>query len=173
MTLTARELERADMAKLNAWRHDREVVGRLTGVFRYVGEEVDDAWFDTYLRSRGREVRLALLDDGKFVGVVYLLEIDQVIGSCHVGIVIGDKSRWGRGLGREALRLGVSHAFDDLNLRRIQVDILAEHEAALHLYGGAGFVREGVLRQAAYKAGGYHDVVVLSLLRDERPAEGR
>ncbi|CAN0617503.1 GCN5-related N-acetyltransferase [Burkholderia multivorans] len=166
-----RELERADLAALNAWRADRELVGMLGGSFRYVNAEVDNKWFDAYLAGRSRTVRLAICtrSTGAMVGVVYLLDIDWVNRSAEFAIQLGDAAVRGRGIGTEATRLALRHAFDDLNLHRIFLTVLATNTHAIALYEKAGFRAEGLLRQAAFKEGRYVDVIPMALLATDRP----
>jgi RimJ/RimL family protein N-acetyltransferase len=165
-----RELERADLARLNAWRADRELVKLLGGSFRHVGTEIDNRWFDSYLTSRTQNVRLAICrrSDREMVGVVYLLQIDWINRSAEFSIQIGDASARGHGFGEAATRLALQHAFDDLNLRRVSLTVLATNERAAALYRKVGFEPEGRLREAALKEGKYIDVVPMAILAPER-----
>jgi RimJ/RimL family protein N-acetyltransferase len=166
-----RELERRDLSALTAWRADRELVGLLGGSFRHVGSEIDEKWFDAYLNSRAHNVRLAicLKSTGEAVGVTYLLGIDWVSRCAEFSIQIGVESTRGRGIGEAATRLTLQHAFDDLNLHRISLTLLASNARAKALYEKVGFRAEGLLRQAAFKGGRYLDVIPMALLSTERP----
>jgi RimJ/RimL family protein N-acetyltransferase len=168
-----RELERNDLARLNEWRADRELVRSLGGSFRYVGIEVDQRWFDTYQASRAQNVRLAICrrNDGEMLGVVYLLQIDWINRSAEFSIQIGEATARGRGIGEAATRLALAHAFDDLNLRRIWLTMLATNQPAAALYKKVGFRPEGLFREAAFKDGRYVDVVPMAILDTERTRE--
>lgn len=61
----------------------------------------------------------------------------------------------------------VEHAFYNLNLRRIQLDVLETNEVAKSLYRKIGFVEEGVKRKAVYKKGEYINEIIMALLREE------
>jgi len=82
-------------------------------------------------------------------------------------IRIGDAADRGRGVGSEAVGLLLRFAFDDLNLQRVQLHVFADNAAAIRVYEKAGFVREGVLRQAAHIGGKYVDVVLMGILRED------
>jgi RimJ/RimL family protein N-acetyltransferase len=161
-----REIARADLAAINAWRADRELVGLLGAPFRYIGLEVDTAWFEHYLKSRGDSIRLAICrsDDGAIVGVVNLMQIDWVNRSAELSIQVGEASQRGMGAGEQAMRTAIRHAFEDLNFHRLHLTVLSNNERAISLYKKVGFKIEGCLRQALFKNGAYVDVLAMGLL---------
>ena len=65
--LKLRELVRSDLAAINAWRADRDTVAWLGAPFRYrsIGQEVDEAWFESYMRGRANCVRCVVVDADK------------------------------------------------------------------------------------------------------------
>ena len=66
----------------------------------------------------------------------------------------------------------IRHAFDDLNLNRMEAFILTDNAASLALCRKVGFQQEGVLRQYAFKDGEYRDTVIMSILREEWKKNG-
>ena len=62
--------------------------------------------------------------------------------------------------------------FEQLNLNRICLRVFAENERAIRLYEKTGFQHEGRWRQAEYRHGRYHDMLWMSVLRDEWQREG-
>ncbi|MDR8397789.1 MULTISPECIES: GNAT family N-acetyltransferase [Paraburkholderia] len=169
-TIFLREIERGDLPTINAWRSDKALVSLLGGAFRYVGAEIDNRWFDSYLGSRAANVRLAvcLASTQELVGVTYLLDIDWVHRCAEFSIQIGTQTARGRGIGEAATRQTLDHAFGDLNLNRISLTVLASNARAIALYEKVGFRAEGLLRQAAFKGGRYLDVVPMAILADDR-----
>lgn len=165
--LKLREIERQDMVKINKWHNDVKLSQNLGGSTRFVNSEVDEAWFDHYLASRASNVRCAILDDNEVVGVVYLLSIDPINLSGELHIMIGEESSRGKGIGTFAVHAMVEYAFYNLNLRRIQLDVLETNEAARSLYRKIGFKDEGMKRKAVYKNGEYINVIIMALLREE------
>ena len=96
--------------------------------------------------------------DGRLIGSCQLHGIHPVHRSAELQIRIGEAGERGRGHGTEAVTLLVDFAFRDLNLRRVALHVLATNERALKMYERIGFVREGVLREAAHVDGEYVDV---------------
>lgn len=59
-----RELERKDLARINGWRNDPELLALLGAPFRYIAPEVDEKWFESYMANRGNAVRFAITEEG-------------------------------------------------------------------------------------------------------------
>ena len=164
-----RELAREDIPLVNRWRQDRDLVDGLGAPARYISEDVDQAWFEDYLRRRGVDVRCAVLVDGdpEPVGLVSLTGIDPVHRRAEFHLLIGRRDLHGRGIGTSATQQMLRHAFDDLNLHRVFLTVLAGNPAAIRVYEKAGFRREGLARESAYKRGRYEDMVEMAILGHE------
>ena len=76
-------------------------------------------------------------------------------------------TRRGEGLGRRALGLVLQHGFEVLGAHRIWLDVMVENARAQRAYAAAGFVREGVLRDALRVGDEYRSLVVMSVLAHE------
>lgn len=166
--LELRELARGDLAAINAWRADRDTIACLGAPFRYIGREVEEAWFDSYMYSRASCVRCVVDVDepGVPLGLATLASINWVHRTCafHIQVALGGR---GRGVGGFALGGMLRPAFRDLGLNRVELDVLETNAQARRMYEKAGFKAEGTRRQAAFKDGAYVDVVQMSLLRKE------
>ena len=81
--------------------------------------------------------------------------------------MIGNEENHGKGIGTFAIRAMVDHAFYNLNLRRLQLEVLEYNHVAQRLYKKVGFVEEGRKRKAVYKDGQYVDYMIMGLLRNE------
>ncbi|MDZ7272127.1 MAG: GNAT family N-acetyltransferase [candidate division KSB1 bacterium] len=106
-------------------------------------------------------------ETGRAVGVTAFFRIDYVSRAAVFYLALLDSEAWGKGYGGEATRLMVDYAFATLNLNRIQLHVCAENTPAIRIYEKAGFVKEGVLRQAMYRRGGYVDFWVMGILRED------
>lgn len=165
-----RELERNDIPAINEWRRNRELISFLGAPYRFIGQEVDEEWFESYLKSRANTVRCAMVEHDRpdvILGLVTLASINWVSRKCTLHIMIGNEADRGKGLGTFAVDAAVSHAFLDLNLNRVELDVLESNSRARHLYQKIGFKEEGVRRCAAFKDGNYVDMVSMGLLHDE------
>ena len=164
-----RELERRDLAAINKWRNDPSLIACLGAPFRYINLDVDAAWYENYLGNRGNAVRCAITNDESddILGLVSLVSIDYMNQSALFNIMIGNASNRGKGIGTFATNAILSHAFRNMNLRRIELFVLESNERAIKLYEKCGFVYEGRKRAARYKEGKFVDLLMYSILRGE------
>jgi ribosomal-protein-alanine N-acetyltransferase len=168
-TVFLRPLEPSDLnERYVAWLNDPQVTRFTeTGIFPTTLEDLQN-----YYRSLSvskNDVMFAIVDkkSGQHVGNVKLGPIHWLHRVATFGILIGEKDFWGKGVGLETTRLMVEYGFDRLNLRRIDLGVFAEHEAAVRCYEQAGFKTEGRLREDLFQGGEYKDRLWMGLLRSE------
>ncbi len=113
----------------------------------------------------------AIEADGRYIGFCGIFGFHPTAHRCELGITIGDKEHWGRGYGRDAVRLLLDYAFRLRNVRRVWLTTHAANERALRCYRACGFLEEGRLRQHAWSDGGYVDVITMGILREEWESE--
>jgi diamine N-acetyltransferase len=170
MNYYLREINKEDIPKINQWRNDKELIDLLGNNFLYIAEEVDDAWYENYLKNRNTAVRLAIVDKDNsiLIGTVQLTSIHPVDKSAEFSIMLGEKSYRSKGLGLMVTKTVLDHGFLNLNLHRIYLTVLEYNERAIKMYENAGFRREGILREAIFKNGSFHDLIVMSILNADR-----
>ena len=164
-----RELSRKDVAIINGWRADRELVDLLGSPFRYIDRSIDENWYDAYQRSRGDNVRLSICDKDSdlVVAVVYLLSIDWISRNCELAMMVGSVEDRGKGLGSFAIESALDHAFYDLGLHKVYLTVLETNDAAQRLYLKVGFKKEGLLREATFKNNKYVNMIQMGLLKPD------
>lgn len=120
-------------------------------------------------RTRTDEVIWAIIaeEDGRCLGHIGLYKIDQRSRTAELGIMIGDRSAWGHGIGYQASLFALRHAFMQENLNRISLTVIPTNERAIRLYRRLGFIEEGRLRQVLYRDGQYLDLIAMGLLKSE------
>ena len=74
----------------------------------------------------------------------------------------------GQGVGSALMTAGLDLADNWLNLTRVELEVYADNQAAIHLYERFGFIYEGTLRQHAFRDGVYVDSVVMGRLRPSK-----
>ena len=164
-----RPLEREDLnERYLGWLNDPEVNRYLeSGIFPYTRDELER--FYEQVTGSPDQVILAIVDKetDQHIGNVKLGPINWVHRKATFGILIGDKQFWGKGIGVEVTRLMVEYGFFRLNLRRIDLGVNAENEAAVRSYEKVGFRVEGRFRETSFREGQYKDSLWMGLLRSD------
>lgn len=166
--VTLRPVRPDDYPSLYAWRTALDTWGDTSDKPPFPWPYADFvAWMDRAERNPERALDWSVeTTDGTLVGRATLFAFDELSRNAEVGLLLGPEHR-GRGYGREVLRLLLAFAFTHRNLHRVWLETLATNEPALRCYAAAGFVEEGRLREHAWVAGGYVDMVRMGVLRSE------
>lgn len=170
-----RAVERADLPQLLEWRN----APQLRRFFRERHElGMDDqlAWFERVAgqRSQPRDTLMFAVEriaERDLIGACGLCYIDWVSATAELSLYIGATMAYVEDtFAPEVCRVLIDYAFDELNLRRLWVEVFAFDQAKATLFETLGFVLEGTLREHRFHAGVYHDSLMYGLLRDERAA---
>ena len=111
-------------------------------------------------------------ETGQHIGNVKLEPIDWKKKSAVFGILIGNQAYRGKGIGTEATKLIVKHAFENLGLLEIELGVIGENLAGCRAYEKAGFRIKEVRRGAVNHDGVlYDDVVMVCMKASHTPHE--
>jgi ribosomal protein S18 acetylase RimI-like enzyme len=69
----------------------------------------------------------------------------------------------GRGIGARLMDQALKQAFAT-GFVRVELSVRADNTRAIRLYEKVGFVREGVLRDAVFVDGEFHDAIAMALI---------
>lgn len=98
-------------------------------------------------------------------------------GTVTIGVVIGNRSWWGRNVVVEVRGRIIDDCFERLGVARVQGFVRSRNLPSVYNYGRLGFTHEGTMRQSRHGPdGGRADMLVFGLLRDEwqaRRSEGQ
>ena len=109
---------------------------------------------------------LALRESNSVIGTTTLFNLNLDNGRAEIGYAMG-RAHWGKGYMNEALRALVSHAFDVMNLRRLEADVDPRNAASIRTLERLGFQREGFLRERWHVNNEIQDAIFYGLLRRE------
>lgn len=98
------------------------------------------------------------------IGNINLKNINQTFRTAEISILIWES---GKGYATEAIRLIIDHAFNKMNLNRIQAGTACKNIACIKAFEKNGFTQEAIIRQFYYFDCDYQDVVLLRLLKEE------
>jgi RimJ/RimL family protein N-acetyltransferase len=176
-TVYMRNIEPSDAALYARWRSDNAPI-RTTGFAHRgpVGIVGAEELIKNVLEKQGQpdwRSLFCLLEDDRPLGEVFLMHLDPHNRTAEFGIFIGDPGDWGKGYGTDALQAMCDFGFGRLDLARIELVTRADNAIGIRSYEKAGFTGEGTKRSASYGEGRRHDLLVMSLLREEWAALSR
>lgn len=156
------------LKKFKKWLNDLSV-NKYTSLFgAALTAEEEEEWYESQ-RKR---------DDWAFF-IIHFLEEEEPIGNCslveidhrnrrgEMGIVLGEKDYWNRGLGTESVRLLTDYGFSVLNLHSINLQMKSFNERARRAYEKVGYRSAGKLRDYWYMNGEYYHNIIMDILKDE------
>ncbi len=166
-----RAYEKSDLDAVMKWINDEEVTDFLGGgMLTYpLSSIVEEKFIEAAAKSSDTEKTFVIeaLAERKYIGAITFHAINWINRSAGLGIVIGDKSYWGRGYGTDAMRVMMRLGFDKMNLHRLWLHVYEYNQRAIASYDKLGFKREGVLRMERFYRGRYHDTLVMGILESE------
>ena len=84
-----------------------------------------------------------------------------------IGLLIGEKDTWKRGIATEAIRLCVAFAFLNLNLNKVTAGMYAPNVGSYKAFLKNGFREIGRLRKHVFYEGEYVDGIKMELLKED------
>lgn len=150
------------------WLADGEVNQYLESRFADHGR-ADVETFVLRMIESDRDLLLGIHDVAldRHVGNIRLGPIDWRHGLGEIGIMIGDRAAWGRGIGAAAIRRLAAIAFNDLDLRKLSAGCYASNVGSRKAFESAGFTVEAIRPAHVIVNGGPDDAVLLGLARTD------
>jgi [ribosomal protein S5]-alanine N-acetyltransferase len=149
------------------WLGDPEVNRYLEVRFREQ-RRADVEAFVAAMEASERDLLLGISDLtlGRHVGNIKLGPIDRNHKLGEIGIMIGDRAAWGRGIGTAAIRRIADIAGHELGLRKLSAGCYAANLASRKAFERAGFAVEAVRPAHFLLDGAPEDTLLLGLLID-------
>lgn len=122
---------------------------------------------DDLERAREEGEPFVIEADGRPIGRIGLNRFRRRDRICALYLYVGDPEHWGRGHARDAIMALLAHAFDRLDLVRVELWTLGGNDRALRAFEACGFRHEATLAQRSFKDGRFVDHVVMSVTREE------
>lgn len=106
-------------------------------------------------------------DTNEHIGNIKLEIVDLKASVSDLGLLIGNKNYWGKGIGTEACKLAINYAFEQMCVRKIYLAVYENNPKAAHLYEKLGFKQEAILRKHVMVNNAYYDKYLMGLFKDE------
>lgn len=151
-----------------AWMNDPLVTRHLESRFQTWDIDSLTAWARGALADPNSHLlAIVHLADGRHAGNLKIGPVRRPHRVAEVGVVVGRRELWGRGIGSRALRLAATHAHRALGLHKLTAGCYADNLASIRAFEKAGFVREGLARSEWLSGDDYVDGVRLGLLLED------
>jgi len=141
VTLTALDETAAKGAYLE-WLRDPEVIRFLESRFN----QFDEDQLARFIRSKNvseNRILAGIFFEGRHVGNIKL-EFDGHHRRGELGLMIGDKAVWGRGIARRAIALISDFAFQELPITKLCAGCYVNNFGSRKAFEAAGFVSEAI-----------------------------
>lgn len=106
-------------------------------------------------------------DKDIFIGTIRVSRLSWVTGIADVGILIGDKDYWGKGIATDAIATIGQHLFDRLGMRKLTAGLMDINPSMLRVFEKLGFQKEGVFRKHDLFEGAYVDHIHMGCFKEE------
>jgi RimJ/RimL family protein N-acetyltransferase len=162
-----RAIEREDLPAFVRWFNDPEARQYLLMYMPMSPGEEEGEWFERQLENQ--DIRGFVIEtvDGVHIGNCGLHDFDWKNRHALLVIAIGGKEYWGKGYGSDAVRTLLGFAFGEMNLHRVQLEVHDFNARAIRCYEKCGFQVEGRRREALFRDGYYHDILIMGILRED------
>ena len=165
-----RVVTQADLALLNAWDNDLQAHSEYGSFGLIPAGSFERGFAENGLLSSQTGQLLVVTPDDTPVGLVSYHRVgygpNEGSKAYNIGISIVAEQR-GKGYGVEAQYLLADYLFSTYPIMRVEAVTDVENIREQRALEKAGFTREGVLRQAQWRSGRWHDQVMYSKLRGE------
>lgn len=164
-----RGIEPRDYETMFQWRSDSDAYGKvdylsLPRSFESFKKAMDEA---VSKGPDGDNYAFAIENrEGELVGEAGTFGCNRRMGTFKYGVFIA-REHWGKGYGKEAVRLLLRFYFMELGYQKVTIHIVSFNERSIKFHERLGFQMEGRLRRMSYVNGHYYDEIYLGMTREE------
>lgn len=155
-------------------KQDRLTLGRNLDIARMFGGSsrtigpLTDAEVDEWYAAIESDPHGWMIEHaGRCIGNARLHSLEPEARTARYAVGILQPALLGQGLGREVTALVLAYAFEALNLRRVDLRVLAFNTRAIRSYEAAGFEQTGLEHHVIRIDDEWHDDVLMSISRDD------
>ncbi|ELK40322.1 N-acetyltransferase [Brevibacillus agri] len=138
-------------------KHKKDTVLTMIGHFKR----------DYLKKSRVKWGMFPAQQSERLVGIIEAFEFNQRVNMATIGYFLAE-AHWGKGFASEAVQMVVRFLMEEVNVNRIQAEVMPKNEPSKQVLRKNGFTLEGTLRQAALWSGkGIVDLEIYGLLQED------
>lgn len=161
------EIKEEYLEQYQDWINDLKVAQFITHFGTVLTKEAEDEWYQKQAEKDEPMFTIHYLTNDKPIGNCGLHNIDGENDHAKMGIMLGEKEYWNKGLGTETVRLITDFGFTALNLHGISLAVKDFNKRAKRVYEKVGYQIAGRVRDFHKIDGSYYDEIIMDILRDE------
>ena len=125
------------------------------------------AYVEDMVKARIHFWGIVIRENNKHIGNIKIDPINTKHLYAEYGIMMGDKEEWGKGYAKEASKAIVDFCFESLKLRKVNLGVVKENEAAVNLYKKLGFIVEGEFKKHVLVENKPKDIIRMAIFNPE------
>ena len=90
-----------------------------------------------------------------------MYNISLIHRTCSLGLYIGERDAWGKGIASRAYKAIENYAKKYLNIRKIHLEVVEANERAVKMYEKLGFDICGKYKKERFIDGKYEDLLIM------------
>lgn len=145
-------------AEITQYLESRWSVQTLEGIRAFVKTMADSP--NDYLFG------MFLNDTHQHIGNIKIGNVNQRHRYGDVGLIIGDKASWGKGIAAEAIALATRYGFEELNLNKLTAGMYEPNLGSYKAFIKAGYKEAGRYEKHFFYQGRYVDAFLVEKCRD-------
>ena len=150
-----------------SWMNDYEVNKYLES--RFTNHSIDSLKdFVNSMNNSESNVLFAIIDKSsdKHIRNIKLGNIHPIHKYADIGLIIGDKNYWGKGIATKSINLVSEYAFNNLNLRKVLAGVYEENIGSIRAFEKCGFKKAYIKKDTYFFEGNYIDAIVFELYNE-------
>lgn len=162
-----REITDSDINdKYCSWLNDLEVNQYMQSRYSPWNIEKMKSYIDS-LSKYEYIFAICQIDTDEHIGNIKIGPVDWINRKAEISILLGEKDKWGKGYGSEAIALMNTYAFETLSLHKLTAGCYVSNIGSKNIFMKNGYKEEGVLRQHIAFCGRYEDALTFGILNHE------
>ncbi len=137
----------SDLPELIKWAEDEKTLIQWCGPvfdFPLTIEQLQVYFSETKKKHPSRYILKSVINQNIMCGMCELGNVDRRNGTASLCRVFVDTNFRGKGIAEQIISYVINFAFNELDLRRIELNVYTYNTPAYKCYEKLGFVREGV-----------------------------
>lgn len=147
-----------------SWLNDPDVVRFSNQRFRRHTRETSLEYLQELVAAEGIFCAVCLKGDGKYVGTM-TVRFSVAHERAEIGIMIGNKKVWGKGIGGDAWSTLMSFLLNTVKIRKVFAGTLRCNKGMVKIMMKSGMISDGVLVTHELVDGKEEDIVFFSKFR--------